>query len=177
MDKIDVFLWVEGDDGAGAAVAARSLRQKMKAETADWFLLGPKTERAERLAYDLGMRALTRPERLGDLGALVRTNGTAPLVLLWSGAAVLAAEWTPLQGGNLRLWDVCPGALLARSDVPASGVEGWPGFQAASKLSKTTLPANQVKVVGPGDFEKAIHGSSWPFGPTLVILEQPVPRR
>ena len=27
------------------------------------------------------------------------------------------------------------------------------------------------------EFEKAAHGSSWPFGPSVVILEKPAPRR
>lgn len=176
MDKVDVFVWVDGDDGAGAAMAARSLKAKMKAEVGDWFMLGPKSERSERLAYDLGMKPLTRPEKLSDLGALAAAHGSSPMVLLWSGAAVLTAEWVPVQNGHVRLWDACPAALLPRADL-AKEAHGWFDYQGASSIPKTVLPLNQVKVVGPGDFEKAVHNPGWPFGHALVILEKPATRR
>jgi hypothetical protein len=98
--------------------------------------------------------------------------------LFWSGAAVLTGEWIPLQNGHARLWDACPGALFPRGDLErtASAVS-WFELQGASPLPKTVLPVNQVKVVGPGDFEKAVHNQSWPFGHSLVILEKPVSRR
>ena len=179
MDKIDVFVWVDGEDGAGAAMATRALRNKMKAEVGAWYMLGPKSERSERLAYDLGMKPLVRPERLADLPALAAANGASPLVLFWSGAAVLISEWQPVQSGTVRLWEGCPAAVFARDGLTAAvnDAPGWPEFQAASALARSPLPPNQVKVVGPGDFEKAVHSQGWPFGPSLVILEKPVPRR
>ncbi len=177
MDKIDVFVWVDGEDGAGAAMASRSLKAKMKAEVGDWYMLGPKSERSERLAYDLGMKPLVRPEKLADLGALAAGHGSSPLVLFWSGAAVLTGEWVPIQNGHVRLWEACPAALIPRSDLPGSGGNGWFDLQSSSSLPRTVLPLNQVKVVGPGDFEKAVHSQGWPFGHGVVILEKPTPRR
>lgn len=176
MDKIDVFVWVDGEDGAGAAMATRALRHKMKAEVGEWYMLGPKSDRSERLAYDLGMKPLVRPEKLSDLGVLAAGHGSSPLVLLWSGAAVLTTDWAPIQNGHVRLWDACPAALLTRDDL-GKEANGWFDFQGISSLPKTVLPLNQVKVVGPGDFEKAVHSQGWPFGHSLVILEKSTARR
>lgn len=177
MDKADVFVWVDRDDGAGAALAARSLKQRMKAETGEWFLVGPRTERFERLGYDLGMKLLARPDQLSGLGALAAAHGTSPLVILWSGAAVLTADWVPVQGSHGRLWEACPAAVMTRPDLAGPGAGGWFDYQALSSLDKTVLPLGQVKVVGPGEFDKAVHGAGWPFGPAVVILEKPAPRR
>lgn len=89
---VDVVLWVEKEDGAGAAVAARALKAKMKAEVASWFLVAPKSERSERLAYDLGMKLVVRPAHLGELGAALVAHGSAETLVLWSGAAVLTGD-------------------------------------------------------------------------------------
>lgn len=177
MEKVDVFVWVDGEDGAGASLAVRALKAKMKADTGQWFLLGSKSERLERLAYDLGMKSLVRPPTLADLGSLAASHGEAPLVLFWEAAAVLTADWTPWQGGHVRIWEACPAALVLRSDLPGPRVPGWFDLQTMTGAPRTALPMAQVKVLGPEEFDKAVHSSSWPFGPAVVILEKPVSRR
>jgi hypothetical protein len=177
MDKFDVFVWVDGEDGVTAAMATRALRQKFKAEVGDWYMLGPKSERSERLAYDLGMKPLLRPEKVAELGALAALHGASPFVLLWSGAAVLTADWIPVQAGHVRIWEPVPAAVLPRGDLPGSGAGGWPELQSLTSLPRTLLPANQVKTVGAGDFEKAVHAQGWPFGHSVVILEPSTNRR
>lgn len=177
MDKLDVFVWVDGEDGAGASLAVRGLRAKMKSPVSEWFLLGAKSERLDRLAYDLGMKALIRPADLAGLGALAQTHGEEPLVLFWSAEAVLVADWTPWQGDQAKLWETCPVALLRRDDLPGVGVKNWAELQGQSTLPKSVLPGNQVKTVDIREFEKASHGSSWPFGPSVVILEKSTTRR
>ena len=177
MDKVDVFVWMDGEDGVVSAMAARSLRHKMKAEVGEWFVLAPRSDKSDHLAYDVGAKLVVRPEKLSSLGAIAATHGSSPLVLLWSGAAVLTSDWQPMQNGHLRLWESCPAALVLRTDLPAEGAESWPELQARTSLLRTALPPNQVKVVGPGDFDKAVHSQGWPFGHNVVILEKPIPRR
>jgi hypothetical protein len=177
MEKIDVFVWVDGEDGAGASLAVRSLKARLKAPVGQWFLLGTKSERLDRLSYDLGLRSLVRPAQLSGLGAVAADHGEAPLVLFWEGAAVLTADWVPWQSGHVRIWEACPAALVLRSDLPGPPVSGWFDLQAMTSAPRTALPLSQVKVLGPEEFDKAVHNPSWPFGPSVVILEKPVPRR
>jgi len=177
MDKLDVFVWVDGEDGAGASLSVRALKAKMKAPVGEWFLLAAKNEKLERLGYDLGMKALVRPADLAALGPLAASHGEAPLVLLWSAEAVLVADWTPWQNDRAKLWETCPSALLRREDLPGVGVKTWSDFQGQSTLENAPLPASQVKVLDLKEFEKVAHGSSWPFGPSVVILEKSTTRR
>jgi len=177
MDKVDVFVWVDGEDGAGAAMATRSLRAKMKADIGEWYMLGPKSERSERLAYDLGMKPLVRPEKLSDLGTLAAAHGSSPVVVLWSGAAVLTGDWVPIQAGHVRIWEACPAAVLLRTDLSRGGGASWFDFQGLSSLPKTALPLNQVKVVGPGDFEKTVHAQGGLFGSHGVVILEKSPER
>ena len=177
MEKVDIFVWVDGEDGAGASLAVRALKAKLKVPVGQWFLLGTKSERLERLAYDLGLKSLVRPPHLSGLGALAAANGDSPLVLFWEGAAVLTADWNPWQAGHVRIWEACPAALVLRSDLPGPEVSGWFDLQVMTSAPRTALPGNQVKALGPEDFDKAVHSPSWPFGPSVVILEKPVSRR
>ena len=177
MEKLDVFVWMDGEDGAGASVAVRALKAKMKISVDQWFLLGAKSERMERVAYDLGMHPLIRPAGLGGLGALASVHGTSPAVLFWSAEAVLVADWMPWQGSQMRLWESCPAALLKRADLPGAAVETWAELQKQTSWPRTSLPAAQVKVLPLKEFEKAAHGVAWPFGPSVAILEKQPSRR
>jgi len=177
MEKTDVFVWMDGDDGAGASVAARALKLKWKAPVGQWYLLGTKNDRLEGLAHTLGMKPLGRPASLAALGALAKNNGDSPSVLFWSAEAVLTADWNPWQGDQLKIWDSAPAAVLRRSDLPGAEVTGWAELQKQSSWPTTVLPATQVKTLASKEFEKAAKGSSWPFGPSVVILEKSTARR
>ncbi len=175
--KVDVFVAVDGDDGAGASLAVRALKAKLKLPVGQWFLLAPKSERSERLAYDLGMRFLVRPADLAGLGLVAATNGDGTEVLLWSAEAVLVSDWNPVQNNQLRIWEACPAALLRRTDLGFGGASSWKEWQGKSTFPRNPLPDSQVKVLPLEEFEKAAHGSSWPFGPAVVMLEKSSPRR
>ena len=195
MENVDVFVWIDGEDGAGASLAVRALKSKMNCEVGQWFLLGSKTERLERLGYDLGMHTLVRPGDLTSLGALAASNGSSSVVLFWSAKAVLVSDWTPWQNDQVKLWENCPAAFWRRSDLPGGApanifdvvsvaksawpavVPSWEALQSQSPLTHGALPSGQVKVVPAEEFEKASHGNSWPFGPSVVIMEKPAPRR
>jgi len=175
--KVDVFVSVDGDDGAGASLAVRALKAKLKLLVGQWFLLAQKTERSERLAYDLGIRFLTRPADLAGMGPVAAANGDGTEVLLWSAEAVLVSDWNPIQNNQLRIWDSCPAALLRRTDLGFGGANTWRDWQAKSTFPRNSLSDSQVKVLPLAEFEKAAHGSSWPFGPAVVMLEKSAPRR
>jgi len=177
LEKTDVFVWMEGEDGAGASLAARALKAKWKPPVGQWYLLGTKTDRLEGLAHTLGMKPLTKPATLSALGALAQNNGDSPSVLFWSAEAVLVADWNPWQGDQVKIWDACPAALLRRTDLPGAQGATWAELQKQSSWPLALQPAAQVKVLAAGEFEKATRGSSWPFGPSVVILEKPAPRR
>ena len=177
MEKVDVFVWMDGDDGAGASMAVRALKAKMKQPVDQWFLLGTKSERIERVAYDLGMHPLIRPAGLSALGAVAAAHGESSSVLFWSAEAVLIADWAPWQGGQLRLWESCPAALLKRSDLPGGPVQTWADLQKQTSWPCTPPAATQVRVIPLKEFEKATGGTVWLFGPSVVILEKQLTRR
>lgn len=177
MEKTDVFVWVDGDDGAGASVAVKALKEKLKASVGEWYLLGARSDRLQSMAYMLGLKSLVRPSTLGELGALAAANGDSPSVLFWSAEAVLVSDWAPWQGNQLRIWASCPAALLKRGDLPGGPAESWNDLQKQSSWPCAPLPPSQVKVLALKEFEKAAHGLAWPFGPSVVILEKPLARR
>lgn len=177
MDKIDVFVLMDRDDGAGASLAVRALKAKVKASVDQWFLLGTRGDRLETLAHTVGAQWLSRPPTLGGLGALALEHGEAPVVLLWSAEAVLVADWNPWQGDQFKIWDACPMAALRRTDLPVASGSAWADLQRQSTLSVAPSPAAQVKILGVKEFEKATKGASWPFGPSVVILEKLSARR
>jgi len=175
--KVDVFVAEEGDDGAGASLAVRALKARLKLPVGQLFLLAPKSERSERLAYDLGIRFLTRPPDLAGFSQVAESNGDGSEVLFWSAEAVLVSDWNPFQNNQLRMWETCPAALLRRTDLAFGGAATWREWQTKSTFPRNPLPDSQVKVLPLAEFEKAAHGSSWPFGPSVVMLEKTAPRR
>jgi len=177
MDKTDVFVWMDGDDGAGASTAVRALKAKWKAPVGKWYLVGPKGDRLETLAHTLGVSWLSRPATLGGLGALAQGQGDSPSVLFWSAEAVLTADWNPWQGDQIKIWEACPAAISRRTDLPGAEASTWAEWQKHSSWSSSALPATQVKTLGAKEFDKATKGSAWPFGPSVVILEKSAPRR
>jgi hypothetical protein len=177
MEKTDVLVWADGEDGAGASVAVNALKARLKASVGEWYLLGVKTDRWESLAHMTGMKLLIRPPSLGGLGALALLNGDSPSVLFWSAEAVLVSDWNPWQGNHVRLWESCPAALLRRSDLPGGPAATWSDLQKQTSWPSLPLPPAQVKVVAAKEFEKSTQGSSWPFGPSVMILEKPTLRR
>jgi len=177
LEITDVFVWMDGEDGSGASVAVRALKAKWKPSVGQWYLVGTKTDRLEGLAHTLGMKPLTKPASLADLGALAQNHGDSPSVLFWSAEAVLVAEWNPWQGDQVKIWEACPAAVLRRSDLTGAKGWTWGELQKQSSWPLVPQPASQVKVLAAAEFEKATRGSSWPFGPSVVILEKPAPRR
>jgi len=177
MEKTDVFVWMDGEDGSGAATSVRALKLKWKAPVGQWYLVGTKSDRLEGLAHTLGMHPLSRPANLGALGALAKSHGDSPSVLFWSAEAVLVADWNAWQGGQLKIWEACPAAVCRRTDLPGAAVSTWGELQKQSTWPSSPLPETQVKVLASKEFDKASKGSSWPFGPSVVILEKTAPRR
>jgi len=176
MESIDVFVWLSDEEGTRLPLAVQALKSRLKVPVAQWFLCGPRSERLDRLAYDLGLKAVVWSPSHPSWTTSAVTNGTAPVVIFWSTDAVLVADWSPLQGKQAKIWKDCPAAVLKRTDLTGMA-QSWDGLTRLSTLERMELPENQIKVLPLNAFEKAARTSNWLLGPKVVILETSGTRR
>lgn len=180
MEKTDVVVMVDADGLGRASESVQSLRKYLKTEVGDWFLFCPKSDRGERLAYDLGFHLVHAPADPLVWGQTLVKTGTSPRLLLWSADSALLSDWHPWVSSKAKTWKKLTAALVLRQELNAWGqpcavgsrTEVW-SARLALHDDTEWLADNQVSEADSEEFARQIsEGFHLPFAPKAVVLKK-----